>query len=76
MLNPSTLDVRVAVEGSDSRTSEEGSANVANETANAVDGKDIESIVDSEKELDLGSVVRASSANSTKDNSSPRRDVT
>jgi hypothetical protein len=76
MFNPSTLDMRVTVESSDSRAGEEGGANVADETANTMNSEDIESIVDSEKELDLGSVIRTGSANSTKDNSSPRRDIT
>ncbi|KAI6761597.1 hypothetical protein HG531_002150 [Fusarium graminearum] len=56
MLNPSTLDARITVESSDSRTGEEGGANIADETANTVDGENIEGIVDSEKEFDLGSL--------------------
>lgn len=75
MLNPSTLDARITVESSDSRTGEEGGANIADETANTVDGENIEGIVDSEKEFDLGSVVRTGSAKNTKDNSCPRRDI-
>jgi hypothetical protein len=75
MLDPSTFNARVTVESSDSRAGEEGGANIADETADTVNSENIEGIVDSEKELDLGSVVRTGSAKSTKDNSGPRRDV-
>jgi hypothetical protein len=73
--NPAALDVRVAIEGSNSRTGEEGGADIANQTADTVNCKDIESVVDSEEEFELGSIVRASGAYNTKDDSSPRRDI-
>jgi hypothetical protein len=57
MLNPSALNTRVTVESSDSRAGEEGGANIADETADTVDSENIEGIVDSEKELNLSSVV-------------------
>jgi hypothetical protein len=72
-LNPTTLDVRVAVEGSDSRTGEEGGADVANQTANTVNCEDIESVVDPKEEFEFGSIVRAGSAYNTEDDSSPGR---
>jgi hypothetical protein len=75
MLDPSTFDTRVTIESSDSRTGEEGGANVANETADTVDSENVEGIVDTEKELDLGSVVRTGGAKNTKDNSGPRGDI-
>jgi hypothetical protein len=75
MLDPSTFDARVTVESSNGRTGEESGANIADKTANAVDSENIEGIVDSEKELDLCSVIGTGSAKSTKDNSGPRRDI-
>jgi hypothetical protein len=74
-LNPTALNVRVAIEGSDSRTGEEGGADVANQTADTVNCEDIESVVDSKEKLELGSIVRASGAYNTEDDSSPRRDI-
>lgn len=75
VVSPTAVDSRVAIEGCDSRASEEGGADVADQTAHAVDGKDIESIVDTEEELDLGGIVGAGSTEDTKDDSSPRRNV-
>lgn len=73
--DPTALDVRVAVESSDAWGGEEGGADIADQTTNAVDGKDIECIVNSKEELNLGSIVRASSADSTKDDSRPWGDI-
>ena len=74
-MSPTAVDSRVAVEGCDSWAGEEGGADVTDQTAHAVNGKDIESIVDAEEELDLGGIVGAGSTEDTKDDSSPRRDV-
>lgn len=75
VVNPTAVDSRVAIEGGDSWAGEEGGADVADQTTDAVDSKDIKSIVDTEEELDLGGIVGARSAEDTKDDSSPRRNV-
>jgi hypothetical protein len=54
---------------------EEGGANVANETTDAVHGEDVEGVVDTEQELELRSVVGKRGTENTKDNSGPCGDV-
>ena len=75
VVNPTAVDSRVAIEGCDSWAGEEGGADVADQTTDAVDSKDIKSIVDTEEELDLGGIVGAGSTEDAKDDSSPRRNV-
>ena len=50
---------------------EEGGADVTDETANAMDGKDVEGIVDTEDELELCCIVGEASAESTEDDCRP-----
>lgn len=75
VVDPASVDSRVAIEGRDRGTGEEGGADVADQATDAVDGKDIKSIVDTEEELDLGGIIGAGSTENTKDDSSPRRNV-
>lgn len=50
---------------------EECGQDVADETANAVNGKDVKSVVDAEEELELGRVVCACTAEDAKDDGGP-----
>ena len=50
---------------------EEASQDIAGETSDGVDGENVERIVDSEQELDLGAVVASRCANNAKDYSRP-----
>lgn len=56
--------------------SEETGQQVANDTTNTVDGKDIESLVNAHEELKLGGEVAADATNNTEDNRSPRGNET
>lgn len=52
--------------------SKETGKEVANQTANSVDSKDIQSIVNAEQELQLGGIVAGNGTDHTKDEGSPR----
>jgi len=54
---------------------EESGEDVSNDSTDAVLGEDIESIIDSDDEFQLGGIVASSSTNNTVDDSSPRRDL-
>lgn len=56
-VNPTTIDNGLAIESGNSLAGEEGGANVADEAADTMYGKDVEGIVNVEEELDLGRIV-------------------
>lgn len=70
-VEPATGDLGETVEMRNVVGSEESSEQVADQTANSVHGEDIESVIDFEKVLELGSVVAADTADNTEDNSRP-----
>ena len=57
LIHPTTVNASLAVESCNTVLREEGSADVADQTADAVDGKNVEGIINAEKELKLGCVV-------------------
>lgn len=76
MVDPATADDRDAVEVCNVISREEGRADVADEATNGVHGKDIEGIVNAEKEFELGAVVGEGGAENTEGDSGPDRNVT
>lgn len=75
MVDPASVNFGNSIEVSNVVGSKEGSADIADETANAVNGEDVESVVDSEDELELSRVIGESRTKNTKGNGSPDRDV-
>jgi hypothetical protein len=57
LVEPPAVDLGDAIEGCNVVGGEETGADVANQTANSVDGEDVKSIIDSQEELELGRVV-------------------
>lgn len=76
VVEPSTVDEAEAVQVRYVISGEEGSEDVADETANGVLSKNIQSIVDSEEELELGGIVGACGSDNTIDDSGPGGDIT
>lgn len=76
VIEPATLDRGDTVEAGDGVGSEESGANVADETTDAVNSKDIESVVNAEKELELGGVVGKRGAHDAAWYGGPDWDVT
>jgi len=71
LVEPSTGDLGEAIKVRYVVGGEETGEDIADETANGVDGEDIESIVNSEEELELGGIVGTSGANDTEDHCCP-----
>ena len=63
-------------EGEKDIRSKDTSQQVTDDTANTVLSKHIESLIDTEQELELGSKVAADTTDNTKDDSRPGRDIT
>lgn len=74
VIEPASRDNGDAVKGSDGSLSEEGSADVADETTDGVSGEDIEAIIVVEDELELGRPIASSAAKNAKGNSSGSTD--
>lgn len=68
--------VHFVLEGGRSLRGKEGSADVASNTTNSVDGKDIESVVDANQELELGGDVAYNTTDDAENDGSPGGNVT
>lgn len=75
VVDPASANHGDAVQVRDVVGSKEGSEDVAHETADAVHGKDVESVVDLKQELELGAVVGKGCAENAERNGCPDRDV-
>jgi hypothetical protein len=75
-VDPSTWNLGETIEMSNVVGSEEGSEDVANKTTNGVLGKDIEGIINTKDELELGSVVGTCGTDNTVNDGSPGWNVT
>ena len=75
LVDPAALDGGGTVEVGDVVGGEEGGQDVADEAADAVDGKDVEGIVDAQDELELGGVVSEGGAEDPKDDGGPGGDI-
>jgi hypothetical protein len=75
VVDPAALDDLDVVEVGDLARGEEGGADVADETAYAVHGEDVERVVDSEDEFELGGVVGEAAAEDAEDDCCPDGDV-
>lgn len=75
VVEPATIDAGVTVESGDGLAGEECGADVANQAADAVHGKDVKGVVDAKEELDLGGIVGEGSSEDTEDDSGPSGDV-
>lgn len=75
VVQPAAIDDGVSVQMRNVVSGEEGSQNVSNEAANAVDCKDVERVVAAEEVLELGGIVAGNTSTDAKDDSSPGWDV-
>jgi hypothetical protein len=75
VIEPTTLDAGNAVETGDVVCSKESGENVADKAADAVDGENVEGVVNAEDELQLGSVIGKRGTKNTIDDSGPDGDV-
>lgn len=76
MVEPAALDDLDVVEVGDVVGGEEGCADIADEAADAVNGKDVEGVVDAQDELQLGGVVGKGGTEDAVGDSCPDGDVT
>jgi hypothetical protein len=76
VIEPTTGNVRRAVQYGDVVGGEECGADVADEAADTVNGEDVEGIINAEQKLELRGVVGKCGAEDTEDDSSPCRDIT
>lgn len=75
VVEPATLNSRDAIQGGNIVSREKGGADVADEAADAVDGEDVEGVVDAEQELQLGGVVGEGGAEDAAGDGGPDGDV-
>jgi hypothetical protein len=75
VVDPAALNDGSVVEMGDVISGKEGGADVADEAADAMNGKDVQGVIDAEEELELGRVVGEGSAQGAEDEGSPERNI-
>ena len=75
-VHPTTIDHGGAIQVSYVISGEKSSQKVANQASYAMDGEDVQGVVNMKQELELGSVIACSSSNNTEYDGSPRRNET
>jgi hypothetical protein len=71
VIDPATVDLGKSIKVGNVIGSEETGQQISDQTANTVNGKDIEGIVDVKQELELGSIIASNASDHAEDDCSP-----